>query len=485
MHPTTTFITQPENSAGLWDYFPHTSFIKTWARELEQAKNGPFSRSTWELVGHAVTLVHKDTEVVTPLMQHIAHAAGMVLQIIPRDHILHFSKWMDEIPKNQPCMVYLEPGAWLKQDLNADDSDHDWPNPPSHDEEQAYAFRKELAKYLTTTALEQPIVFVTCLQTISQMDFNLRQAGLFDRRIQLPKLSHEDIARAFIGETGIHLMDASITANLKRVGCIIEYDLEDYRRRMLLQKALQRLAWKRSGKLHFQDLVMFTVYGTAEVDECLDPPEIRQRHAIHEAGHAVMSHLDSRERLPPDYCSILKRNSSQGVMASCYSAHEKMSDDQSYLDMIHEIRVTLAGRVAEHLLLGAEHASANGAGSDLKNATQLAGLVFRTWGHSPDLTTDKTASSNLAVCIGKPTSSEQHYFEPLIRQFLQIQFEYVQNFLSTHIDYLKLIAETLNTKIVMFQEDFFDLHKAYEMDFLTNNASSSFEDVLSCHRVNA
>jgi Peptidase family M41 len=466
MQPTTTFITPPSNSAGMWDYFPHASFIKTWTRELKQAKSNPFSRSAWELMGHAVAIVCKDTEAVAPLMQHIAQAAGMALQFIPRDQILNFSEWMAATPKDQPCIVYLEPGVWLKHDLSADDSDHDWPNPPSHDEDQAYAFRKELAKYLMTTALEQPIVFVTCLQIYNQMDFNLRQAGLFDRRIQLPKLSHEDIARAFIDHTGSDLMGSSITENLKRVGCIIEYDLEDYRRRMLLQKSLQRLAWKRSGKLHFQDLVMFTVYGTAEVDECLDPPEIRQRHAVHEAGHAVMSHLDSREQLPPDYCSVLKRNNSQGVMASCYSAHEKMSDDQSYLDMLHEIRVTLAGRVAEHLLLGAEHSSADGAASDLKNATKLARLVFRTWGHSPDIATDKAASSNLAVCIDKPTSSEQQYFEPLIRHFLQTQFEFVQNFLSTHIGYLKLVTETLNTKIVMFQDDFFDLHKDYEANLL-------------------
>ncbi len=466
MQPTTTLISQPENPAGIWDYFPYTSFIKTWTRELEQAKSLPFSRSTWELVGHAVTLVYKDTEAVTPLMHHIAQAAGMALQFIPRDQILNFSEWMAAILKDQPCIVYLEPGVWLKHDLSADDSDHDWPNPPSHDEDQAYAFRKDLAKYLKTTALEQPIVFVTCLQNYNQMDFNLRQAGLFDRRIQLPKLSQEDIARAFIDQTGSELMGESITENLKRVGCIIEYDLEDYRRRMLLQKSLQRLAWKRSGKLHFQDLVMFTVYGTAEVDKCFDPPEIRRRHAIHEAGHAVMSHLDSREQLPPDYCSVLKRNNSNGVMTSCYSAHEKMSDDQSYLDMLHEIRVTLAGRVAEHLLLGAKYSSADGARSDLKNATSLAGATLRTWGHSPDITTDKAASSNLAVCIGTPTSSEHQYFEPLIRNFLQTQFEYVQHFLSTHIDYLKLVAETLNTKIVMFQDDFFDLHKEYEANLL-------------------
>jgi hypothetical protein len=50
------------------------------------------------------------------------------------------------------------------------------------------------------------------------------------------------------------------------------------------------------------------VYGTSEVAIKVDEGEKRRRHAIHEAGHALISHLDSKDRLPPSYCSVLKHD---------------------------------------------------------------------------------------------------------------------------------------------------------------------------------
>jgi ATP-dependent Zn protease len=144
-------------------------------------------------------------------------------------------------------------------------------------------------------------------------------------------------------------------------------------------------------------------------------------------------------------------------MVRAYESHERVSDDLSYQDITHNVRVALGGRVAEHLLLGPMEVSARGSQSDMKSATQMAGSLFAKWGHSIDISTDTKAASNLAVCIGAPSESECAYTEKLIRSFLQTQFGIVLEMLKQHSDVLYKLVHELNEKTVLVKEDFIDL----------------------------
>ena len=144
-------------------------------------------------------------------------------------------------------------------------------------------------------------------------------------------------------------------------------------------------------------------------------------------------------------------------MVRAFESHERISDDLSYQDITHNIRVALGGRVAEHLLLGAMDASARGARGDLKTVTNLAGSLFGCWGHSDDLTSDMTAASNLAVCIGKATDSECAHVEKKIRDYLQLQFGIVLELLMTHAELLEMTVTALNEKTILVKEDFIQL----------------------------
>ena len=437
-----------------WNFLPATSSIKRWKDAIKTANGSSFCRHEWEMIGHAVVIEHHDVETIQTMVHHIAGETRMQLHIIAHDQVSNFGEWLDVLAGDEPVLIYLEPGVWLKNGANDDEDDHEWPECPTHDEDKAYEFRKELAKRLRAGILQKPIVFVTGLQSVSQMDKQLRQSGLFDRRIEIPEIAYEETAQAFLEETGIDIVDESYQSNLKRVGCLVRHELNDYRRRSIVQKSLQRRAWSEKRKVTFNDLVMLAVYGTSECDDQVDPPEIRQRHAIHEAGHALVVYLDSKDKTPPEYCSVIKRGGTHGVVVRGYDDHERISDDLTYRDITHKIRVALGGRVAEHYLLGATQTSASGSKSDLESATRLAGGLFGKWGHSPDLSTDAQAASNLEVVLGKPTPSEYAHVEIMIRDYLSTQFEMVLSLFKAHHQLLKLIAETLNEKTFLTRKDF-------------------------------
>lgn len=439
---------------GSWNQISEDSVLKRWTTELALASRSKFNAETWDILGHAVVIEHHDPDEIRTLVHLIAGEGCMQLHVIDREHITNFSEWINAVEPNQPSLVYLEPGFWLRHGLIKDDENQNWPACPSHDEERAYLFRKELAEFLHTDARSKPIVFVTSIESVSELDPSLRKAGLFDRRIQFPELEHEDVALVFIAETGAEWMDESVHKELKRVGCLVRNEFSDSRRRSIFQKAIKRLAFRKGDKVSYKELVQFAAYGTAEVDDRLDPPHIRRRHAIHEAGHALVAYLDSREKTVPEYCSVIKRGGTHGIMVRAYESHERISDDLSYQDVVHNIRVALGGRVAEHILLGPLEVSARGSQNDMKSATQMAGSLLAKWGHSIDVTNDYSASSNLAVCIGTPSESEYAHTEKLIRKFLQTQFAHVLETLERNSRLLNMTVDALNEKTVLVREDF-------------------------------
>ena len=181
------------------------------------------------------------------------------------------------------------------------------------------------------------------------------------------------------------------------------------------------------------------------------------RHAIHEAGHAVVSHLGSFDKSAPSYCSVIRRDDSHGITVAAYDGNEQSTNDPTYSDMIHKIQMFLGGRAAEHLLLGAEAVSAKGSVSDLERATQLASSMFAVWGLSPDTSNLASASKNLAVVIGDASASESQHIECLVRDFLEKMMHQTVALLAENQTYLTKVVDALIEKHVLIQSDFSEL----------------------------
>lgn len=445
----------------VWDFTLKTSAVKQWAEDLASIANSNFKTNDLALAGRGVLLEHYDVEAIEGYAQSVAKQAGLHFLAIRNENILDIDGWYNSLAKFKPTLVYLEPGVWMSKGL-AGDEDNEWPHIPDFSDEKAAIFRKKLASKLFSNSRSYKYVAVAGIQSHHQIDFSLRKVGLFDRRIVLSDLDFEAKAKLFVKRIGVDILDCSITLNLRRLGCLIHHEFPRLRQRELFIQAVKRLAWRMKRKVGFQDLVIFAVYGTSESDVELDPPSIRYRHAIHEAGHALLIHLDSREKLPPEYSSVRKRGDSLGIVVRGFEDHEKISTDLSFRDIVHKIRVLIAGRAAEFLLLGGDEISAFGASSDLEKATNLAGKLFGKQGHSPDISTDIAAGSNLATCVGKPSASEYEHVESLYRPFLNQQFQHVIKIMRENLGYLEAIAEELNEKTILLRDDFLTIHKKFQ-----------------------
>ncbi len=121
------------------------------------------------------------------------------------------------------------------------------------------------------------------------------------------------------------------------------------------------------GVVHFPDLMHAMVWVKfGESDGPFEREEARWNVAVHEAGHAVAFHLLNRHRQGIWFASIEQRGSAGGMVVPT-PLHEDWLMTRS--EILADIQVSLASRVAEKLLLGE---TTNGHGGDGQSATARA-----------------------------------------------------------------------------------------------------------------
>lgn len=123
--------------------------------------------------------------------------------------------------------------------------------------------------------------------------------------------------------------------------------------------------------------------------------EEKRLTAFHEAGHAILFHV-----LPdvgPVYIvSIIPTNTGAGGYTM--PLPEKDETFASKTKMLHDIMVSLGGRIAEELVLGD---ISTGASSDIKKATNVARKMVTRYGMSENLGTINYEDSDDEVFIGR------------------------------------------------------------------------------------
>ena len=437
----------------LWDSISSDSVIKAWASELKQLAAESSDPSEWSMVGHGVVIEHDhplDFKAYLPLL---GKYSGFAIVNLSAEQVLDSGVLAEATKTNVPTIIYLEPGYWLSETIG-EDEDRGFSIAAQRDEEHASRMRKFLIENVFKDVSDKPIVFVVSLKFAQQIDDSLRVAGLFDRKIRFPRLERINHADALVLALGQENVDDSMLAQLERVGLILEDDFPDTRRRELLMTALRRMSWRQKRQLSIRDLIEFTIYGTIEEDQiALDQDTLRES-AIHEAGHAVMGYLDSENHIAPIYCAVGKRGNMTGVVMRQCSSYKKVSENETFKEVIHSIRVCLAGRVAEELVLGLEHTSGAAASEDLKDANKQAYRLFAKWGYPEHKGTESNIGSNISIVIGQPTISEYQYIESLIRDFLQQQYQQVMTILTEHRGFLEFVANAIASKGILLQAEF-------------------------------
>ena len=443
----------PSSPTNSWDLIPEESAIKAFSRELLLQCKQTFDAETWSMSGHGVIIENRDYEEVEELLPSLAATAGMTLCFIERgDVVPQLRRWLPDTISEKPTLFFLEPGAWMGNYSAAQDHRRDYASESECTQEEAFEFRETLAEHIENVLINYPVIIMTSVKDVASLDISLRRLGRFDRKIKLPILSTLAAAENFIRLLGKNICDGTILNDLQRMGTFIQDHFGDTRRRDLTIQALQRLAWRERRDVNFTDFLQYLIYGTSEQDAVPKNASERRRAAVHEAGHALVAYINSAGERTPELCSVQTIDDSHGLVLP--SAHHitKMLDP-TVSDVVHNIRVSLAGRAAEQLVLGAMNISARGASSDLKSATSLAYSMFAIWGISPFMEDEGKIGVNLSVVIDDPVAPKPGEFDRMVREFLEKQYSIVTTQIKSNRHLLDGVVDALMTRPILVRED--------------------------------
>lgn len=431
---------------------PPSSALHRWAQELRTllAKQPSADAVDWQLQGHAVLLESNLIAEVPAMLDQVAEISEMPLHVFPPAAVTEdFLSWIGNLPAAEPALVYLAPGDWTDPTNQGNDLE------PSTGTGGVCtdAFLRSLQGVIKDLGA-RPVVLVTAARGFEQLCPCLRQVGCFDRRIRVPEWTADTLVSEFVHELGCDLADDSVSDKPERLGALLRAVFADRRRRHLTVLALKRLARREQRRIRFADVVQMAVQGTTEDDPIPTDPQVRYRTAVHEAGHALVSHLDSSARTAPILCTAIRSRDSQGQVVAAFESPETGGDDLTVANVRHKIRVQLAGRAAELLVLGIEATSAGGSSSDLDEATGLAMHLFADWGIAPDINTPDSQATNLATVINGCNPAENPRIMRMARQCLQAEFMKSTDILRKHRAYLDRIIAALCQQDVLSQEDF-------------------------------
>jgi len=415
-----------------WSTPERFNLVKTWLRDLVQITNGSApSGLTWEIIGRAVMVVNDSQVYCKKIINQIALESGYQIKEVAADQVFKlFAGGFSEIPSS--TMIVTPLGIWSE-------------SAKSHESAQEIQeFQRSFAEMLAAIPADKHLLFVSYGDDPMRLVEDLRSVGAFDRRFIIDDATLQDRGLAFIELLPEHICGETLHANPELIGQVLECEADHERRAGLIALALKRLAYREARQVQYSDLLTFALHGTADYVLNTYRKKMERNVAIHEAGHALVSIVDSDGENIPDYAGIVPSVGTLGQVSTSYAYINAMPCISLYKYKRHFVRSLLAGRAAEQLILGVENISVTSAGGDLRHATDIAKNLMARAGISPTMEDETTAGSNLFVKRA-PNISEAEKFriEEASRLFLSRQYDVVLNQLRTHRKFLEAIAEHL------------------------------------------
>jgi cell division protease FtsH len=173
--------------------------------------------------------------------------------------------------------------------------------------------------------------------------------------------------------------------------------------------------------------------------------EDRKVTAYHEGGHALVARF-LPETDAVNKITIIPRGRAAGV--TWFLPEER---DFKYKDQLQsELAVAFGGRVAEEIVF---KRISTGAANDIKQATDLAQQMIRSWGMSDNLGPLSYAKGEEQVFLGREIAQHRDYSEATaqkiddeINNLIKNAYERAENVLNENLDILHKLAEVLLEK---------------------------------------
>jgi cell division protease FtsH len=200
--------------------------------------------------------------------------------------------------------------------------------------------------------------------------------------------------------------------------------------------------------------------------------------AYHEAGHALVTVL-LPESNPVHKATIIPTSKALGYVASL------PKDDQytqTKIQMIEQIAIAMAGRVAEEIIFGKEFVT-TGAHGDIKQATSLARYMVTKCGFSKEVGPILVGDDKEEVFIGHAIGREHRISEELtqkidleIKKLLDNGYKTALKLINDNIEKLHLLAKSLIEFETLTGDEIKDVINGKKIRPTQNNSSTKDDD---------
>ena len=337
--------------------------------------------------------------------------------------------------KNAPCIIFID-------EIDAVGRHRGAGLGGGHDEREQTL--NQLLVEMDGFESNEGVILISATNRPDVLDPALLRPGRFDRQIvvSMPDIrGREKILRVHMKKTPI-APDVDPLILARGTPGFSGADLEN-----LVNEAALLAAKRNKEKIEMVDFdeSKDKVYMGLERKSKVIKEEDRKVTAYHEGGHALVA------RFLPDTdavnkITIVPRGRAAGV--TWFLPEER---DFRFKDQLEsELAVAFGGRVAEEIVFSR---ISTGAANDIKQATDLAQQMIRTWGMSEKLAPLSYAKGEEQIFLGREISQHRDYSEATaqkideeITRLITDAYQCARNVLNENLDVLHKLAEILLEK---------------------------------------
>ncbi|MDL1968478.1 MAG: ATP-dependent zinc metalloprotease FtsH [Deltaproteobacteria bacterium] len=348
--------------------------------------------------------------------------------------------------KNAPCIIFID-------ELDAVGRHRGAGLGGGHDEREQTL--NQLLVEMDGFESNEGVILISATNRPDVLDPALLRPGRFDRQVvvSLPDIKgREEILRVHMKKTPI-ASDVSPIVLSKGTPGFSGADLEN-----LVNEAALLGAKRNKEKVDMADFedAKDKVYMGLERKSKVVREEDRKVTAYHEGGHALVSRfLPGAD--PVNKITIIPRGRAAGI--TWFLPEER---DFKFKDQLeNELTVSFGGRVAEDIVF---NRISTGAANDIKQATDIAQRMVRSWGMSEELGPLSYGKGEEQIFLGREISHPRDYSEETARKIdeevtilIKNSYKRAKKILNENIDILHKLAELLLEKETVKGDELDDL----------------------------
>jgi len=337
--------------------------------------------------------------------------------------------------KNAPCIIFID-------EIDAVGRHRGAGLGGGHDEREQTL--NQLLVEMDGFESNEGVILISATNRPDVLDPALLRPGRFDRQVVVPLpdiAGREQILRVHMKKSPIH-EDVSVQRLARGTPGFSGADLENLVNEAALLAAKRNK--ERVDMVDFEDAKDKVFMGLERKSKVIRE-EDKRTTAYHEAGHALVARfLPNTDAV--NKVTIIPRGRAAGV--TWFLPEER---DFKYKDQLEsELSVAFGGRAAEEIVFSR---ISTGAANDIKQATELAEHMVRTWGMSEELGPLSYAKGEEQVFLGREIAQHRDYSEATaqriddeIRRLIDRNYRRAKDILSKNRDVLDALSEMLLEK---------------------------------------